>query len=531
MTTLFAENACGLSVCGSRLRTVAVRISTAQGWHRRGMAMLLGILAALALPPLYVLPVLWVSFPGLVWLLDGAGRQRRAFADGWWFGFGHFSAGLYWIAYALLVDPVRFGWMVPFAVCGLGGLLGVFTGTATWVAFRWSRPGLARIALLAAAWVFLEWVRSWILTGFPWNLLGSVWLVWLPVAQFAAIAGSYGLSLLTVLVGAAPALLLDPRRLHRLAAPGILILLLAIGAWGTVRLHGGPLPSVPGVRLRLVQANIEQTLKWNPEMLAQHFRLHLELTQSAGWDKITDVIWPETATPYLLDEDAVARRLIAQVTPPGGLLITGALRRTGPGVKPFRIWNSLQAVDGQGEVVGTYDKAHLVPFGEYVPLHDVLPLARLTAVAQDISAGPGVSSIDLPGLPTAGPLICYEVIFPGEVVDKAHRPAWLLNVTNDGWFGISAGPHQHFAAARLRAIEEGVPLVRAANTGISAVVDSFGRVAAELPLGTQGVLDADLPKAFPGILSYARYGNTVPLILVLVVAFCAVMASRGTREG
>jgi apolipoprotein N-acyltransferase len=272
----------------------------------------------------------------------------------------------------------------------------------------------------------------------------------LPVVQFAAIAGTYGLGLLTVVVAAMPAVLSRPSRAHRMAMLVCLLVLAAVAGWGGLRLADGSTAAVEGVRLRLVQANIEQTLKWNPEMRMQHFQEHLTLTTQPGWDRVTDVIWPETAAPTFLERDNVARGLMAAATPPGGLLISGAVRGTAPNVEPFRIWNSLLALDGRGDIVGTYDKAHLVPFGEYVPLHGLLPLDKITAGSVDFTPGTGVATLALPGLPPVGPLICYEVIFPGEVVDRAHRPQWLLNITNDGWYGISAGPYQHLAAARLR---------------------------------------------------------------------------------
>jgi apolipoprotein N-acyltransferase len=513
------------------LQSVAARLEGARGWRRRGAALLFGALAALALPPVHALPLLWIAFPGLMWLLDGAGRDREAFALGWWFGFGHFSLGLYWISYALLVDPVRFGWMVPFAVFGLGGLLAVFVGAAVLTAWRVSSPGVPRVLMLGVTWVLFEWVRSWILTGFPWNQIGSVWMPVLPVVQFAAIAGTYGLSLLTVVVAAMPAVLASPARRNRMAMLASLLILAGIAAWGGGRLADGTTASVPDVRLRLVQANIEQTLKWDPQKRIAHFQRHLDMTASPGWDKVTDVIWSETAAPSFLEREETARRLMASVTPPGGLLITGAVRGTGPGVLPFRIWNSLLALDGQGEIVGTYDKAHLVPFGEYMPLHGLLPLSKITAGSVDFSAGSGAQTLTLPGLPPVGPLICYEVIFPGDVVDPAHRPAWLVNLTNDGWYGISAGPYQHFASARLRAVEEGLPVVRAANTGISAVVDPYGRVLAELPLGAQGVLDSALPTPLATLLPFARIGVIAPFLLLVVISGCAALWGAVFRHG
>jgi apolipoprotein N-acyltransferase len=503
-------------------RGIAPRLAGLTGWRRCGAATLLGAVAALALPPVHALPLLWIAFTGLIWLIDGARHDRAAFAAGWWFGFGHFSAGLYWISYALLVDPVRFGWMIPFAIGGLGGLLGVFVGLSAYAAHRLTPPGVSRVLVFAIAWTVLEWVRSWIFTGFPWNLIGSVWMPVLPVVQFVAIAGSYGLGLLTVIAAAMPAVMVQPTLPNRLAVRGSLLVLGLIALWGAIRMDGGPVPMVPHVMLRLVQANIAQTLKWNPEMRAQNLREQLALTKSPGYDLATDVIWPETAGPSFLDQDRAARLALGEATPPGGLLITGVVRGTPPSALPFRIWNSLEAVDQWGNVVATYDKAHLVPFGEYVPLRGILPLAKITAGNVDFTPGQGAVTIDLPGLPPAGPMICYEAIFPGEVVDRSNRPGWLLNLTNDGWFGLSAGPYQHFVAARLRAVEEGLPLVRAANTGISAVVDPFGRVIAQLPLGTKGVLDSGLPSALPAIPPFASMGIGSPLLLLMLVGGIAV---------
>ncbi|HIJ61085.1 MAG TPA: apolipoprotein N-acyltransferase [Rhodospirillaceae bacterium] len=487
----------------------------------------LGLVAALALPPVYAVPLLWLAFPGLILLLDGAGGAAGAFAVAWWFGFGHFSLGLYWISHALLVDPVRFGWMIPFAVFGLGGLLAMFTGAAGWAAWRWGASPVSRGLWLAIAWAAMEWLRSWVLTGFPWNLMASVWLPVLPMAQAVSLAGSYGLGLLTVAVAS----LAVAWRQNRAAVAAGHLLLAAVFAWGWARLPAEALPTVAGLRLRLVQANIEQTLKWRPELRLQHLRRQLELTRSPGFDAVTDVVWSETAAPSFLDQDAEARALVAQAVPPGGLLLAGAVRGTPSGVEPFRIWNSLLAIDHQGTIVAGYDKAHLVPFGEYVPLRGILPLAnKLTAGEVDFSRGPGPTSLELPGLPPVGPLICYEVIFPAEVVDPGHRPRWLLNVTNDGWFGLSAGPYQHFAAARLRAIEQGLSLVRAANTGISAVVDGYGRVVAELGLGRTGVLDSELPTSLAEPPLYARWGDWAFFLLLFLFATCAIVWDKVTKR-
>jgi apolipoprotein N-acyltransferase len=505
---------------------VAARLTALTGWRRHAVAVLLGALAALALPPVHALPMLWLSFPALIWLIDDARRDRGAFAAGWWFGFGHYSLSLYWIAHALLIDPLKFGWLIPFAVFGLGGVLACFSALAALIARRMMPAGVARVLLFAVAWTVLEWVRSWIFTGFSWNLLGTVWMPVLPVVQFASLFGTYGLSLLTVVVAAMPAVLLQPKRRHVAAVAVSLFSLLVIAAWGAWRLPAGPMPSVAGVKLRLVQGNVTQTAKWLPEMREQHLRDYLQLTMLPGHDQVTAVVWPETAVPYFLDYEPGVRRAIASVTPPGGVVITGAVRGTPPDVKPFQIWNSLQAVDGEGAIIATYDKVHLVPFGEYMPLRGILPLSKITPGSVDFTAGVGLRTLALPGLPPVGPTICYEDIFPAEVAALNLRPEWLLNITNDGWFGISAGPYQHFAAARLRAVEEGLPMIRDANTGVTGVVDPYGRVVAELVLGTQGILDSELPQPLATPNPFARWGGAMVCLLLTLVSLASLVWRR-----
>lgn len=488
-----------------------------QGWRRYACAGFLGAMAALALPPLHVFPVLIPAFCGLLWLLDGLERPRQAAFLGWSFGFGHGVVGLYWVGYAFLVDAAQFGFLMPFAVAGLAALLAVFQALAIYALALLAWRGAARVVALAVFWVLSEWLRSWIFTGFPWNLMGSVWSFSPEMLQLAAIAGVWGLSFVTLLAAAAPAALggfdreppAKSRTVNGVAALVLLLFPIAVWSGGALRLAAAPDPDahvVDDVTLRLVQPNVPQAQKWRPELRLGHVNDIIRLSRAPGFEKVTHVIWPETAIPFLLsndDQDAQLRRLIAAASPATGLLLTG-VPRMGPGQqgaierpigdRPLT-WNSFQAFDASGAVRATYDKFHLVPFGEYVPLRGLLSFSKLTAGRGDFSSGPGPTTLALPGLPPASPLICYEIIFPGQVVDPVERPGWILNVTNDAWFGDSSGPRQHFVSARLRAVEEGIPVIRVANTGISGVIDGYGRVLSRIELGESGVLDVPLPKA------------------------------------
>lgn len=504
------------------LDAVFARLIAARSRVRLAVAALAGVLAAAALPPLGLLPVLLLSWTVVYALWNAAAdaprRNRATFLLGWAFGTGYFSAGLYWVAYAFLVDAATFGWMIPFALLGLGAGFGLFPGLAFWAAARASASlPLVRWIGFAAVWVVVEWLRGWVLTGFPWNSLGSVWAFHPAWAQGAALAGMFGLSWITLLAATAPVaggLGAFGAARGWLRGCGVLAAILAIqGGLGALRLPAAAMPTVPDVNLRLVQPDIAQTDKWRPELREDNLMQQVVLSRSPGWEKATHVIWSETAASYPLDIDAFHRFLVAEAAPRGGWLLTGMPRRTPPGT-PLEIWNSLVAIDSSGRIADVYDKFHLVPFGEYVPGGGILPVAKLTGGRVDFSPGPGLRTVRLPHTPPYSPLICYEIIFPGEAVRADDRPAWIVNVTNDGWFGLSAGPYQHLSSAVLRALEEGLPVARAANTGISAVIDPYGRIVASLDLGRAGVVDSSLPQALPPT-PFARYGNALILATVL----------------
>lgn len=508
---------------GSGLAGLPERLAGLHGWRRLFLALALGVLLAAALPPFYVLPGALVALTGFVWLLDGAGTTRRAFLDGWAFGAGFSGAGLYWITNALLVDAAAFGWMVPFALLALALGFGLFTAVAAIVARFWP-VGSSRILAFAAAWLVLEWLRSWILTGFPWNLLGSAFAFTPEMLQGAAWGGPWLLSALVLAFALSPAWVVaaPPTRRRRAMAAGVLgggALLAALFALGFWRMAVLPTTYASDITLRLVQPSINQADKWRSTLRDSHFATHIELSLSQSAVAPDVVIWPEAAIPWQLLADPDRRAEAGGVLSGDALLLAGGVRfeRDAQGTPlPF---NSLIVLDRDGGPLAFYDKRHLVPFGEYVPLRGLLPIDKLTPGAVDFVAGTGPEVVAVGKVPPFRALICYEVIFPGEIRGEGPRPDWLLNITNDGWYGVSTGPYQHFQAARMRAVEQGLPLARAANNGISGIVDPVGRVLAHLPLNAVGVLDTPLPAPLPGPTLYARWGDwTLLLILIPVMA-------------
>lgn len=475
----------------------------------------LGLLSALALPPLHVVPVLWLAVPGLLWLLGAQPGVRGAAKVGFLFGFGHHLLGLYWITEAILLESARYWWLVPLAVPALAAVMALFIAAPCALA-RACPPGWPRLAGLVGAWGLAELARQFAATGFPWNPWGSVWAV--PgvigdvMLQPAAWVGVHGLTLATLALAATP-------MLGRRAAAGGLAALAVWAGLGAWRLADGPTPApAPGLTVLLVQGNVAQGLKWDRGLMAAIFDKYLDLTHAALAPVIGPavVVWPESASPYLLDQDPAARAMIA-----------ASLRRDGPAVPALigavrfdaarRPYNSLMALLGPGPPLAVYDKWHLVPFGEYQPAWLPLPL---TFGPSGFAPGPGPRTLDVPGMPPVSVLICYEVIFPGAAVDPAHRPGWMLTVTNDAWFGNSTGPRQHLAAARLRAVEEGLPIMRAANTGISAGYDAFGRELGRIGMGQTGTLALALPGALAPT-PFARAGLWAPggiALLLLALA-------------
>ncbi len=525
-----------------KLAAAAHSVVLAWGWRRRLYAFGAGAISALAMAPYDLWPVLAVTLPVLVWLIDGAGAggsgTRAAFFAGWWFGFGYFLAGLYWIGMALLVEADRFAWALPLAVIGIPAGLALFTGAGTALAHRLWTPGPARIFAFAATMTVAEWLRGFVLTGFPWNSFGQALAATPALAQTASLAGLWGLTLLALLVFASPAVLADPP--ERTRRPWLLPtfcagLLILCTAFGIYRLNTIEVAAVEGVRLRIMQPNLPQDEKFRPEAKQKVLDLYKAISDRAtapdrsGLRDVTHLIWPESAFPFFLEREPDALAQIADLLPPGVVLVTGAARvETSPDGKEPRVYNSIRVIGDDGGILGTYDKTHLGPFGEYLPLQNFLEslgFEQLTRVRGGFTPGTQRRALQIPRLPSAAPLVCYEAIFPGAVLPDGDRPGMLLNVTNDAWFGITPGPYQHFAQARLRAVEEGLPMIRAANNGISAVIDPLGRIVRMRELGVDGVVDAHLPQAIAPTV-YARFREIPVLVAVMLLGAFAGIARR-----
>jgi apolipoprotein N-acyltransferase len=406
----------------------------------------------------------------------------------------------------------------PPAVLGLAVVLGFFpamtAGAARWLALRWPHLGsrYRRIVLLAVLWTVTEWLRGHVFTGFLWNPLGHAWAFATPLLQSASLFGVYGLGTFTFAILAAP-------------VAGWRVALAALGLVGVAGVAGQSLMPPPdagpaGPLVRIVQPNVPQSEKWSPRERSAHFAKILDLSRRPGFEQLAAVVWPETAVPFVIQPGSTALPYMATAAPPKGVLLAGAPRGTS---RPEDgVWNSLLAIDSQGTVVASYDKVHLVPFGEYIPFNKEFPPIGGAIGRGSFEKGQAFVTLTLPGLPPVSPTICYEAIFPGAVTAPGARPAWLVNATNDAWFGTSSGPYQHLASARLRAVEEGLPMIRAANTGVSAVIDAYGRILASLDMEREGVIDHVLPP--PRVATpYSRWGDgTLALLLLTMLLLIAV---------
>ena len=457
------------------------------GWRRHLACFFLGAALALAQAPtsLFYIPLL--VLPCFAWLGMAAPTRKSATWAGWVSGLGYFAFGLVWLVEPFLVDAAETGWMAPFALFLMSAGLALFWAAAFWLAYTVGGSHRQRVLALVVFLSLAEFARAHLFTGFPWNLIAYGWID-TPVAQLLSLVGPHGLGLLTMLVAVLPLLMI---RRPYLAFGPVLALIVAAWAWGAARMPAPDDIPLTGTTVRIIQPNAAQELKWRKDMVGVFFERQLALTRAPGLGVVDVVIWPETGLPFFLGEDAAAMQRVIEAVGPGTQLIAG-IRRYEAG----RYYNSLVHLDGRGEVVNVYDKHHLVPFGEYIPfawLADRIGLSALAAQFGGFSGGSGPRILSSEGLPDYLPLICYEAIFPGEVQADAGRPDWLVHITNDAWFGKFSGPYQHLVQVRARAIEQGLPVARSANTGVSAMIGPHGRVLWSLPLGEAGSFDARLP--------------------------------------
>ena len=490
----------------------------------------LGALAVLALPPYYIFPILFLSFGGLFYLVNKAETKKRSFALGYWFGFGFFSFGLSWIGNALLIDAETLGWLYPIVFIACGGFFGLFFAFPVFFC-RFFKTMPTQILAFAGIFVIFEWIRSFIFTGFPWNMLGST-LAFSPFAiQLASVIGTYGLSLLVILICSWPVIYFTNKRKKNLILPILLIVIITV--FGFARLTWFKDKTESDITLRLVQPSIPQSMKWEEDAAEKNFNEYIELSTKPGFENVDLVIWGETATPFLLDRNEKKMEQIKQAIPENGYLITGVVRFEEDKDGHNRPLNSMFILDKEG-VIDFYDKAHLVPFGEYIPFRSFLPetIKPITKIISDFKAGDGHKNIYLDErIPSLGALICYEIIFPSEVLDNDDKPKWLLNLTNDGWYGDSSGPRQHLVSTQLRAVEEGITIVRVANSGISAIISPVGEILGQIPLNQKAAFDTKLPEKIETNTLYGEFGNLLSLVLSLAMILLAFALQTHWKKG
>jgi apolipoprotein N-acyltransferase len=504
---------------------VASWATLTHGWRRAALAFVAGALSALAMPPFSVWPILALTLPVAVWLIDGAAGATRtrtaliAAGVGWCFGFGYFLAGLWWIGSAFLVDADVFGWLLPFAVTGLPALLASTTAAAFALARALWRPGWRRVLVFATALGLGELARGHVFTGFPWNSFGYALADQPWLGQFASVVGVEGLTFVALGIFSAPAVLADPRPAGRfLAVAGAALAGLAV--FGAIRLSLAEPRFDETLAVRALQPEIPQDMKSQEAQGGAILDAYIALTDEArgpdrrGFADAKLVVWPESAFPFLLSRSPEALARIGDNLPAGSVLVTGAVRAERKREEDAAtFWNAVHMIGDDGSILATYDKIHLVPFGEYLPFQSTMDALGFEAVTRQrggFAAGSRRALITLPGGRRFRPLICYEAIFPEEVATE-ERPDFLLNVTNDAWFGRTPGPYQHAAQARVRSIEQGLPMVRSANGGVSYVIDAYGRNVASLDLGARGVVDARLPLAIEPTWYVATHGLLYPL--------------------
>lgn len=508
------------------------------------IAIVAGASCSLAFAPFHFFIAAIFSLSVFYFLLEKKQTKKEVFWLGFCYGFGYFLSGIYWIAISLLVDA-QFFWLIPLALtlipAALAIYIALFALSYKFLVKKFSfDKTYQKILIFAICWLVFEVLRSVLFTGFPWNLLGYIWLFDVAESQLASVFGIYGLSFFAVLICLFPTLFFQKKISFgdKILALILLIFFVANLLYGNFVVDNKKIIADPKIKLRLVQGNIKQEMKWDALEKYQNLLKHISLTTAENLDDVTAVIWSETSVPYAIDNDSDLLEKLSLATPANGFLVTGAVRvayDNNDKSQVSNVWNSVFMLNKKG-VVDFYDKHHLVPFGEYIPWQKYLPfIEKITEGAIGFSEGEGAKTLVAQGSTTSfsfSPLICYEVIFSGETLNKNSRPDLLVNLTNDAWFGKSSGPYQHLDAAKMRSIEYGIAMARIANTGVTAFIDPFGRIVDKIDLNQSGTIDVSLIKSLAPTI-YGKYlASPLILLIAIIIIFLtfSLVSKNATRQ-
>jgi apolipoprotein N-acyltransferase len=497
---------------------------------RYAASLFLGLLLGLTTAPIYAFPLLFISFPLILHILSFVQNRKEAFWLGFLYGFGFFLTSTYWVAFSFLVAGDSYAWATPLIILIVPSFFAFYIAIVFLLLFTLNIKSLAKVIVFSAIWTGLEIIRGYSLllidtTGFPWNLIGYSWSFSDHVPQIISISGIYGLSFLTVLIASLPYLSLRDFIIYRkLSVSPILFsltLLAALQIFGMQRIPNEQ--EFTNLNLRIIHPNITKHHGFQRKNLINNMNKHIKL--SAAYNSSADlVIWPESGVSFPVDKDDDDFTFLKAAIPQGAFLITGA-----PRYEKSLYFNSILLLNDEAKVVNYYDKINLVPFGEYIPHRKLIPFDSLVNLGQDFTAGKSLKTFNVKGS-NFTPLICYDGIFPHQVASP--KSEWLLNITNDIWFyraingiNISSGPYQHFDIIKSRAIEEGLPMIRAANAGISAVIDPYGRVIEKLGLDEEGVIDSKLPKKTSKTTIFSKYGNK-PIFALIGFILCLAFIKK-----
>ena len=515
------------------------------GWKRNGIAFLSGLILLLALPPFDFFAIGFISFPVLLWLLEGSTgspgsrgllRHYRATVTGWFFGFGYLVGGLWWIGRALFEEGATYLWALPLAVFGLPAVLAFFFALGAMIGkMVWGR-GIGAAAALAFGFGISEWLRGILFTGFPWNGIGMTAMPTPFLMQGAGVFGMVGMNALAVFLFALPGAFALSRR--RWLGPSLALVLFGANAgYGMYALsqdksvaNDFDLPVV-----RVVQPSISQSEKWDETEQDRIFKTYLDLSAQPpadGKPLPRFIVWPETAVPFMFADRPDALAALGDMLQEGQMLLAGSVRQEGERANgdEVRFYNSMLLINDRGEIVDAADKVHLVPFGEYLPMQSILRMTGLREIVTTpggFSAGPRLKQLELPGFGKVLPLVCYEIIFPGTANSVSPRPKAIINITNDAWYGRTPGPWQHLRLAQLQAVESGIAVIRSANNGISAFIDGRGQIVSALALDAVGAIDAVFPQSKPSTV-YSESGlRTIFAVFVGLIAIAGLTNLRG----